>query len=256
MFRSVMWDRPRGRGARERGFTLIELLVVIAIIAVLIALLLPAVQAAREAARRIQCTNNLKQLGLALANYEGVAGVLPPSVVVARNGAGYWSNGWSINGRLLPFLEQGSAFHAINFTLSYSAAENTTIPQLRVSSFLCPSEVHPEAKTTATGRFGVANYNWCMGDWYVFGGLGAGAGNRGAFGANRSRRLAEFNGGLSKSVIASEVKTDEGVLTGCDLSNVLEPGSIPSPTADPYAGAPEYGSGSCALRTAAHAAGA
>ena len=83
---------------------MIELLVVIAIMAVLMALLLPAVQAAREAARRMQCTNNLKQLGLALANYEGVTGVLPPSVVVARNGAGYWSNGWSIHGRLLPFL--------------------------------------------------------------------------------------------------------------------------------------------------------
>src|SRR5215212_5317392 len=94
--------------APRRGFTLIELLVVIAIIAVLIALLLPAVQAAREAARRIQCTNNLKQLGLAMANYEGVVGALPPSVVVKANGSGFWSNGWGVHGRLLPFLEQGS----------------------------------------------------------------------------------------------------------------------------------------------------
>src|SRR5689334_21570825 len=107
----------------SRGFTLIELLVVIAIIAVLIALLLHAVQAAREAAWRIRCTNNLKQLGLALANYEGANGALPPSVVVARNGSGYWSNGWSINWRLLPYMEQGVVFSSINFTLNYSAAD-------------------------------------------------------------------------------------------------------------------------------------
>src|SRR3954469_22328427 len=106
--------------SRSRGFTLIELLVVIAIIAVLIAMLLPAVQAAREAARRIQCTNNLKQLGLALHNYESVAGALPPSLVVAKRGTSFWSNGWSVNGRVLPFMEQGSAFNSINFTLAYS----------------------------------------------------------------------------------------------------------------------------------------
>src|SRR5262245_28264316 len=132
------------RSDRSRGFTLIELLVVIAIIAVLIALLLPAVQAAREAARRIQCTNNLKQLGLAVANYEGTVGSLPPSVVVAANGTAFWSNGWSVHGRLLPFVEQGSAFNAVNFTLNYSSPENSTVPAMTVATFVCPSEVHPE----------------------------------------------------------------------------------------------------------------
>jgi prepilin-type N-terminal cleavage/methylation domain-containing protein/prepilin-type processing-associated H-X9-DG protein len=236
----------------RRGFTLIELLVVIAIIAVLIALLLPAVQAAREAARRIQCVNNLKQLGLALANYEGVAGALPPSVVVARNGTAFWSNGWSVNGRLLPFLEQGSAFNSVNFTLNYSAPDNTTVSQLSIASFICPSEVRPEPKVSATSRFGVANYAWNMGDWYVWGGLGS-AGNRGAFGTNRSRRLAEFTDGLSNSVVASEVKTYQAVLSNCDLAAVSEPGSIPSPVADPYAAVPEYRSGGCTLKTTAHA---
>ncbi len=237
---------------RRRGFTLIELLVVIAIIAVLIALLLPAVQAAREAARRMQCVNNLKQLGLAIANYEGVAGALPPSVVVAKNGAGFWTNGWSINGRLLPFLEQNSAFNSVNFTLNYSAADNTTVSQMIINSYICPSEIRPEPKATATSRYGVASYNWNVGDWFVFGGVGSTMKTRGAFGANMSRTLAEFRDGLSNTVLTSEIKTYQSVLTKCTLSTVSEPASIPSPTADPYSAVPEYGTSACTLNANGH----
>lgn len=238
---------------RESGFTLIELLVVIAIIAVLIALLLPAVQAAREAARRIQCVNNLKQFGLALHNYESVAGAWPPSLVVARNGSGYWSNGWSIHGRLLPLLEQGAVFNAINFTFAYSVPDNTTVGQLTLSAFLCPSEPHPEPKPTSHGHMGVTSYAWNEGDWFVWGGLTSlGANNRGVFGPNRSRRMADFSDGLSNTLAGSEVKTYQAVLSNCNLSTILEPGSIPPPNADPYTVAPEYRSGSCTLKTTAH----
>ena len=115
---SIKWLRRR----RPFGFTLIELLVVIAIIAVLIALLLPAVQAAREAARRAQCTNNLKQLGLALANYHSVTNAFPEGY--AQNAPGYaygymsaMDSGWgnhSIHMLLLPYLEQTVVYNAVN----------------------------------------------------------------------------------------------------------------------------------------------
>ena len=113
-------------GTSRRGFTLIELLVVIAILSVLIALLLPAVQAARESARRLQCSNNLKQIGLGLHNYESADGVFPPSLVTSGTGnVVTWSGGWSAQARVLPFMEQGAMFNAINFAATYSDASNS-----------------------------------------------------------------------------------------------------------------------------------
>ncbi len=136
------------RSAKRRGFTLIELLVVIAIIAVLIALLLPAVQAAREAARRTQCVNNLKQLGLGLHNYLSGVGSFPMgvSLTTAGNpgGTNVWGQ-WSAQALMLPYLEQQSLYNACNFSLPVDGpangySSNSTVTQSVVASFLCPSD--------------------------------------------------------------------------------------------------------------------
>src|SRR5262245_10009789 len=135
---------------RDRGFTLIELLVVIAIIAVLIALLLPAVQSAREAARRAQCVNNLKQIGMACHNYESALGSLPPGTK-----GSLWGT-WMLF--VLPFVEQQALYNAWNFMgnnsngsttsgISYGSVWNVTVTSARLNGFTCPSDT-PNAPTS------------------------------------------------------------------------------------------------------------
>jgi prepilin-type N-terminal cleavage/methylation domain-containing protein/prepilin-type processing-associated H-X9-DG protein len=130
---------------RKRGFTLIELLVVIAIIAVLIALLLPAVQAAREAARRSQCINNLKQIGLSLHNYESTNGAFPYGANQYRNvttieGTVLNQYGGNLFLFILPFMEQAPIYNAFNMSLRTIAPANTTVERTIVNSLLCPSD--------------------------------------------------------------------------------------------------------------------
>jgi prepilin-type N-terminal cleavage/methylation domain-containing protein/prepilin-type processing-associated H-X9-DG protein len=155
------------------GFTLIELLVVIAIIAVLIALLLPAVQSAREAARRAQCTNNLKQLGLAVANYESATGAYPqcyPQVAIwdptdtyggcGTAGDSGWGN-WSVHSLIMPYFDQGPVYNHLNFSICSADNEDNatqaTAIGTRVASFLCPSSTLPIG--TMYCCLGVAPFN-------------------------------------------------------------------------------------------------
>jgi prepilin-type N-terminal cleavage/methylation domain-containing protein/prepilin-type processing-associated H-X9-DG protein len=134
-------ESSMARLRRPSGFTLIELLVVIAIIAVLIALLLPAVQSAREAARRMQCTNNLKQLGIALQNYHDALGMFPPSRY-SPGAIGGPSMSWSAQSMLLMFFEQINVFNTINFSTNWVDPTNATSVSTVVNSFICPSDGH------------------------------------------------------------------------------------------------------------------
>ena len=149
------------RSRSRTGFTLIELLVVIAIIAVLIALLLPAVQSAREAARRAQCTNNLKQIGLAMHNYHTAFNSFPLGVSASNN---TWNpahcgcsalitwNGWSVHSMLLPYLEAVPVYNAINFAFDPLVCQsggkwNNTAFLTVIPGFLCPSDPFSGKKT-------------------------------------------------------------------------------------------------------------
>ncbi|MDG3004863.1 DUF1559 family PulG-like putative transporter [Paludisphaera mucosa] len=185
---------------RRRAFTLIELLVVIAIIAVLIALLLPAVQSAREAARRISCTNNLKQIGLAFHGYHDAHGRLPMGYVFAP---GYVRGGFGWGAMILPGVEQRTLFDSANFGLPLWNAVNATTSTTPIGFFLCPSdETSPGrflerdgfryAKSSYVASFGPGNMDLDPTD------------RRGLFQRNGGVRFAEVPDGLSTTLAGSE----------------------------------------------------
>ncbi len=202
--------RPRTPTRPRGGFTLIELLVVIAIIAVLIALLLPAVQAAREAARRTQCVNNLKQIGLALHGYHDGANTFPAGGWIALYGQPATSNmnmGWSA--AVLPYLEQGPLYGGLNFSYPYNDPVNSTASFTVLRAYLCPSEPRKTDRNQGPGPpidpypSGDADY----GGMYGPRALGSGFTNNPPAGAmifGQCVGLAEITDGSSQTIAVGE----------------------------------------------------
>jgi prepilin-type N-terminal cleavage/methylation domain-containing protein/prepilin-type processing-associated H-X9-DG protein len=186
---------------RRDAFTLVELLVVIAIIGILVALLLPAVQAAREAARRMSCGNNLKQIGLALHNYHDTFKAFPPSALIPNGGT---ADGFSAQARLLSFLEQENLQNLIDWNLSYDLQPNVT--KQRVATYLCPSEINDRERPDGPGLTQYPlNYGINVGTWFVFDPTTRTGGN-GIAHPNGRINFASVTDGTSNTLAFAEVK--------------------------------------------------
>jgi len=203
-----------------RGFTLVELLVVIAIIGVLVALLLPAVQAAREAARRMSCSNNLKQVGLAILNFENTNGELPAGNMGKDKSGKVWL-GHTAFVQIMPFLEAGTTFDQFDLNFRWTHSRNVAFLGNQIAAYQCPSD---NAAGRSVARYARSNYSVCFGPVEIYpdvGGISAESASlslsdsemdnppltRGAFRLNVGRGLREFEDGTSSTVMASEIIT-------------------------------------------------
>ena len=218
---------------RRKGFTLVELLVVIAIIGILVGLLLPAVQQAREAARRMQCSNNLKQLGLALHNYESANKKFPIGFIDNFNGTGRLDDGgWSWACAVLPYIEQSALYNSLDLgfrpygtvgTISDPGGRNNAGAARPLPSFRCPSDISPltapinAGSPGGTNAIAVSSYMGCIGPFdgarcaNFNGRMGPEARNIGLLVVNESRSFSSITDGTSNVIAIGEVSWVEFV---------------------------------------------
>jgi prepilin-type N-terminal cleavage/methylation domain-containing protein len=202
-----MESRSNSTDRNRLGFTLVELLVVIAIIGILVALLLPAIQAAREAARRSQCQNHLKQLAIGAINFEAAYKKLPPSVTLdVASGSTANNVAWGVHGYLLNYLEEESLRGLVNLNAAWDF--QAPIDNLRIPVFSCPSDDRAgEVRDPGGGKVFIysTTYGFNMGTWFVYN-PATQKGGDGAFFPNSNLPLSRFADGTSKTLLASEVK--------------------------------------------------
>jgi prepilin-type N-terminal cleavage/methylation domain-containing protein len=201
----MMIRNPRRRSTA--AFTLVELLVVIAIIGVMVGLLLPAVQAAREAARRMQCKNNLKQIALAVHNYESANRVFPPSATIRMVGAINTNASWSIHGRILPYIEQGTLADRVDLGTAWD--DQSAISGLKIPIYACPSDIHSDTQRDVSpmpaSPLFPTTYGFNFGTWMVYDPVTNRMGD-GAFGPNSRLGFNSFIDGTSNTLMVADVR--------------------------------------------------